>query len=145
MPEFSFKKIKERIKNYGYYPYGWKDFYCAQLSKKHLDYFKKHGKLLHPCNECYKALLFWDDNFNAKNVKNFFAMIESFPYEYIGKLCDSVAIFYFGSKSEVLDFNGFLAQQIAEFKVKGRIQWRKACREYQDRRPEVWKNAKERI
>jgi len=32
-----------------------------------------------------------------------------------------------------------------EYNVKGKTQWRRACKDYQDLKPELWRNAKEFI
>jgi hypothetical protein len=56
-----------------------------------------------------------------------------------------VVVFYFRDKEKMLKFLEFLQTKMQEFNVKGRTQWRRACKEYQDQKPELWKNAKEFI
>jgi hypothetical protein len=48
-------------------------------------------------------------------------------------------------KDEMLKFVEFLKKKITEFNVKGFVQWRRACDEFQKLKPELWKNAKEFI
>ena len=45
----------------------------------------------------------------------------------------------------MLEFLKFLEKKIQEFNVKGKTQWRRACKAYQELKPELWKNAKEFI
>ena len=45
----------------------------------------------------------------------------------------------------VADVKVRLEQKLKEFNVKGKIEWRRACREYQNIVPQLWKNAKEFI
>lgn len=72
-------------------------------------------------------------------------MIYSFEVNYRGKLNESVVVFYFRDKTKMLEFIKFLENKMKEFDVKGKIQWRRACKEYQNLKPRLLKNAKEFI
>ncbi len=72
-------------------------------------------------------------------------MINSFEVNYWGKLNDGVVVFYFRNKNKMLKFLKFLENEMKKFQVEGKVQWRRACKKYQNSRPELWKNAKEFI
>ena len=67
-------------------------------------------------------------------------MINSFEVNYRGKLNRGVVVFYFRDKDKMLKFLEFLENKMQEFNVKGKIQWRRACRAYQDLKPHLWRN-----
>lgn len=92
-----------------------------------------------------KALVFWDENCTIDNTKNFYKIIASFDINHRGKLNNGVVVFYFRDKNKMIEFIEYLKNKIKEFDVKGRIQWRRVCKLYQDMLPELWKNAKEFI
>jgi hypothetical protein len=52
-------------------------------------------------------------------------------------------VFYFDGKKELLDFLDFLKNGMEYHHIEGKIQWRRACKEYQNIKPELWKSAKE--
>ena len=136
--------VDDSIRLLGWFPFGKKEFECIGLHKESVDFYKKNNELPHPCNICYKALIFWD-NTSKENLINFFKMLDSFEVNYRGKLNKGVVVFYFRKKEKMLKFLDFLQSKMKEFNVNGRTQWRKACKEYQDLKPELWKNAKEFI
>ncbi|MBI2144306.1 hypothetical protein HYU17_04125 [Candidatus Woesearchaeota archaeon] len=72
-------------------------------------------------------------------------MIASFEVNYRGKFNKGVVVFYFRDKTKMLEFLKFLEGRTQKFKVRGTTQWRRACKEYQKQKPELWKNAKEFI
>lgn len=72
-------------------------------------------------------------------------MINSFDVNYSGKLNRGVVVFYFRSKDRMEEFLNYLDRKMKEYNVIGITQWRRACKEYQDSKPEIWKNAKELI
>ncbi|MFX0125270.1 MAG: hypothetical protein ACFFAE_16705, partial [Candidatus Hodarchaeota archaeon] len=55
-----------------------------------------------------------------------------------GKFNHGVVVFYFHSKVEMEKFINHLSKE----KIAGTIQWRRACKEFQRLRPDLWKNAK---
>lgn len=136
--------VETCIARFGWFPFGKKEFECIGLKEESLDFYKKNNKLPHPCNECYKGLIFWHGVTN-ENIINFLNMLGSFEVNYRGKLNKDVVVFYFRSKEKMEKFLDYLRQKMQEFSVKGTIQWRRACKEYQDLKPELWKNAKEFI
>jgi len=42
----------------------------------------------------------------------------------------------------MLKFLDLMDEQMKEFGVSGRLQWRRACKEFQNMQPSLWKNAK---
>jgi hypothetical protein len=72
-------------------------------------------------------------------------MINSFEPDYFGKLNKELAIFYFRDKNEMLKFMKFLENEIEKFDIESQLDWRKACKLYQELKPELWKNEKELI
>jgi hypothetical protein len=139
---FDFKSIREDIENFGWFYFGNKEFECPGLIKEKLNFYIKNEKLPSPCDICCKALIFWEGRFTKENSENFFRMIDSFETNYRGKLNEGVVVFYFRDKEKMLDFLNYLEMKMQEFEVKGKIQWRRACKGYQDLKPNLWKNAK---
>jgi hypothetical protein len=72
-------------------------------------------------------------------------MIESFEVNYRGKLNEGVVVFYFRDKAKMIEFLEFLGNKMREYNIRGKTQWRRTCRKYQDLKPELWRNAKEFI
>jgi hypothetical protein len=136
--------VDTSIRLLGWFPFGKKEFECIGLNKEAIDFYKKNNQLPHPCNICYKALIFWNDT-SKENLVNFFKMLDSFEVNYRGKLNKGVVVFYFRKKDKMLNFLDFLEKKMKEFNVSGRTQWRRACKEYQDLKPGLWGNAKEFI
>jgi hypothetical protein len=136
--------VETFIGRFGWFPFGKKEFECTGLNEASLDFYKKNSQLPEPCNRCYKPLIFWHGVTN-ENIINFLKMLDSFEVNYRGKLNRDVVVFYFRDKGKMLKFLEYLQKKMQEFNVKGRIQWRRACKEYQDLKPELWKNAKEFI
>lgn len=145
MEKFNFTKVRQEIKTFGWFGFGKKEFDCPTLEKDKIDFYMNNNKLPSPCDQCYKALIFWEGYYSKENVMNFFNMINSFKINYRGKLNEGVVVFYFRDKIEMLEFLKFLESKMQGYSVKGKIQWRKACKEYQDLQPILWKNAKEFI
>lgn len=136
--------VETSIKLLEWFPFGKKEFECIGLSEEAIDFYQENNQLPHPCDICYKALIFWTD-VSDENLLNFLKMLDSFEVNYRGKLNKGVVVFYFRDKEKMLKFLEFLQLKMQEFNVKGRTQWRRACKEYQDLKPELWKNAKEFI
>ncbi len=145
MVKINFKEIEESKKNLGWFLFGKKEFECPSLEEKKLEFYRRNNKLPSPCDRCYKALIFWEGSYSKENVINFFNMINSFEVNYRGKLNEGVVVFYFRDKTKMLEFLKFLEKKIQEFNVNGKTQWRRACKAYQELKPELWKNAKEFI
>jgi hypothetical protein len=140
----SLAMVEASIDILGWFHFGKKEFECSGLDKQSLDFYKQTHKLPYPCDKCYKALIFWN-GISEENLKNFFKMLSSFEVNYRGKLNQGVVVFYFRDKKKMLEFLDYLQPKMQQFNVKGRTQWRRACKEYQDLKPELWKNAKEFI
>jgi len=140
-----FEEVEESIRIFRWFHFGKKEFECPGLGEKELEFYMKTNKLPEPCNICYKALIFWENSYSRENIKNFFEMINSFEVNYRGKLNKGVVVFYFRDKTKMLEFLKFLEDKMKEFNVKGKTQWRRACKEYQNLKPSLWKNAKEFI
>ena len=136
--------VETSIRLLAWFPFGKKEFECPGLSEEEIDFYQKNSKLPHPCDVCYKALIFWTE-VSDENILNFLKMLDSFEVNYRGKLNKGVVVFYFRDKEKMLKFLEFLQTKMQEFNVKGKTQWRRACKEYQDQKPELWKNAKEFI
>jgi len=145
MKKINAKEIEQSIKLFGWYPFGKKEFECPGLSEKDLQFYETNKKLPEHCDKCYKALIFWENKYSQENTQNFFNMIDSFDVNYRGKLNEKVVVFYFRDKTKMSAFIEYLEKKMKEFQVIGKTQWRRACKEYQNLRPELWKNAKEFI
>lgn len=141
--KISLTLVETFINRYGWFPFGNEKFECKGFEKSK-DFYLKNSQLPEPCNICYKALIFWS-GVTTENINNFFNMIYSFDVNYHGKLNKGVVVFYFRDKEKMLNFLEFLQQKMQEFNVKGKIQWRRACADFQKLKPELWKNAKEFI
>lgn len=145
MIKINFEEIEDSIESSGWFHFGKKEFGCPGLIEEYIENYKKTNKLPLPCDKCYKALIFWEDKYSIENLKNFFNMINSFEVNYRGKFNKGVVVFYFRDKTKMLDFLKFLESKMQEFNVSGKTQWRRACKEYQEQKPELWENAKEFI
>lgn len=143
--KINLEEIEKTIKIFGWVQFGPKEFECPGLGNELLDFYTKNNKLPSPCDKCYKALIFWEGNYSQENLVNFFNMIDSFEVNYRGKLNEQVVVFYFRNKIRMLEFFNFLDNKMQEFNVVGKLQWRRACKKYQDLKPELWRNAKEFI
>ena len=141
--KISLTLVETAISAFGWYPFGNEKFGCVGFEKSK-EFYMKNNQLPEPCDKCYKALIFWS-GVTAENINNFFNMIYSFEVNYHGKLNKGVVVFYFRDKDKMLKFLNYLQKKMQEFNVKGRIQWRRACKDFQDLKPELWKNAKEFI
>lgn len=139
------EEIEEMISMVGWFHFGEKEFECPGLSKENIEYYKRNKKLPPICDTCYKALIFWKGAFSKENIINLLNMLNSIELKVRGKFNRDVVVFYFNDKSEMLNFLGVLEQKSKEFNVKGKVQWRRACREYQEILPQLWKSAKEFI
>ncbi|MHA2247514.1 MAG: hypothetical protein ACXADY_21375 [Candidatus Hodarchaeales archaeon] len=82
------------------------------------------------------------NDYSEQNVTNFFAMMDSFQVVYRGKLNRGVVVFYFKKKNEMDEFIGNLREAMIDNHITGTVQWRRACKEFQQLPPELWKNAK---
>lgn len=139
---FRFRDIEEVIHDYHWFPFQTKLFDCPNLTQDILDFYDQHHELPPPCSECYKALIFWENDYSEQNVRQFFSMLESFKLSYSGKLNQLVVVFYFKTKPELDAFIEYLRSEMTHFRVKGTIQWRRACKQFQRLKPELWKDAK---
>ncbi|MCX6656655.1 MAG: hypothetical protein NTY03_16270, partial [Candidatus Bathyarchaeota archaeon] len=131
-----------KIKNEGWYYLGKKQFECPGLDKPSVEFYIQNNSLPRLCNECYKALIFWEGNYSEENIHNLLVMLDSFDFDYRGKIDQGVAVFYFRSKEEMLEFLNLLENKMSSFNVIGKLQWRRACKEFQNLKPNLWRNAK---
>jgi hypothetical protein len=145
MKKINEQEIEDSIKKSGWFYFGEKKFECHGIHMKNTEFYITNNKLPFPCDKCYKALIFWDGQYSKENLKNFFKMISSFKVNYLGKLNEGVVVFYFRDKNKMINFHDFLQNKMQEFNVEGKIQWRRACKSWQEKKPELWINAKEFI
>ena len=136
---------KKVSKGLSWVHFGEKRFECHAVSEKMIDFFKETKKLPHPCDMCFKSLIFWKKWYSEKVVKRFFELLETIQFPISGKYNSGVVVFYFREKDEMLKFNDLLKEKLDEFDIKGFVQWRRACKSYQKAIPEYWKNAKELV
>lgn len=141
MQKFDIVDIEKEIDECDWFRFGNKESECPGLTEENIKYYLKNNKLPIICDKCYKALIFW--NYSEENTSNFLRMINSFNFEYNGKFNQNVVVFYFKDKMKMIDFLNYMEPTLKEYNVKGKLQWRRACREFQDIHPELWKNAKE--
>lgn len=109
------------------------------------DYVEKHRKLPSICTKCFKALIF-DFSIDQKLV----VMLNSLAKDgFHGKFNEGVVVFYIRGKNyadgreKLLKFLPILEEQMRNFGIEGRVQWRVSCKEYQRVVPELFKSAKE--
>ena len=140
-----FNEIEESVMLRGWFHFGNKCFICPGLGWEEQKYYEKNSELPEPCDRCYKALIFWKDSYSKQNVENFLTLINSLKTDYLGKFNKSVIVFYFRRKTTMLKFLDLINRKMGEYHVKGKTQWRRACKEYQRLKPELWKNAREFI
>jgi len=105
------------------------------------DFVAETGYLPIECRECYKALIYW--SYSEANESNFRRMLESLPVSIHGKYNDRVVVFYFKVKAKMLTFLEILKENMYQFSVEGRTQWRVSGRYWQDAYPQFFKSAKE--
>ncbi len=137
-----FKKVKEAIELFGWYPFGEKQWVCPGPNDNYLDEYYKTNKLPSPCDKCFKSIIFWESDFSEENLIKIFKLIDSCVKECRGKLNETATVFYFREKQEMLKFLGDLKEKMNEFDLDGRISWRRACKAYRDRKPELWIDGK---
>ena len=137
-----FADIQGIIQNHKWLFFGTKQFGCPSITEEMIDFYEKSHTLPKPCSECYKALIFWSNDYSEQNVTNFFTMMDSFSVPCRGKLNRGVVVFYFKKNFEMVDFIENLREAMNENHVAGTVQWRRACKEFQQLKPELWKNAK---
>lgn len=130
--------IEKVIYLHGWFFFGTRRFGCPNLTEALLEYYRVHSRLPRPCSDCYKALIFWGEDWSEESVRNLFSVLNSFHLPYSGKFNHGVVVFYFKSKQEM---DGFIAQ-LKRGNIAGTIQWRRACKEFQQLKPDLWKNAK---
>jgi len=70
-------------------------------------------------------------------------MLELLPVSIHGKYNGKVVVFYFKRKARMLTFLEILRENMNQFSVEGRIQWRVSGRYWQDDYHQLFKSAKE--
>jgi len=145
MKEIKFSEIEKAINDSGWFFFGDKYFKCPSLTSKNISYYEKNNKLPELCNKCYKALIFWQENYSQETLTKFLELISSFNIAYSAKLNKSFAVFYFRRKKETKEFLNDLENKLAEYKINAKTSWRKACAYYQELKPELWKDERELI
>ena len=126
------------IKEWNYF--GDKLFPCNFF--KGTEFYQKHDKLAPLCAKCYKAHIFWKTPCEEEDLIPFFKMLNSFDFKYRGKFNRGVVVFYFRGKEVMLEFLELLKQRVEEYEVNGEVEWRRACKDFQRMKPELWMNAK---
>jgi len=141
----SFAEISEILNRETWIFFGKKQVVCTGFTKQDRRYYQKHGNLPPICRNCYKALLFWDNDFNMENLHRLIDALKTLPYDVGGKFNDSVTVFYFDYKTEMEYFLDDLNEVVEGFSVSGRTSWRRACKDYQQLQPTWWKNPRKFI
>ena len=142
MLKVNLEEVEKEIRTSKWFRFGKTQFECPSLTEGKMEFYAKNNTLPSPCDKCYKALIFWEGSYSEENVTNFLNMIDSFEVKYRGKLNKGVVVFYFRDKTKMLEFLEFLGKKMNVYKVKGKTQWRRACRDYQDLKKRI--DAKER-
>jgi len=141
MERVNFQAINLAIGLIGWYPFGSRPSFCQGRNKDQLKYYQQKNQLPQACNNCYKILFFWQDNYNKENLSNFFSMFNSLPEQLPGKLNQSLAILY-TNQTDLKPLLSELEQKIISFNVKCQLDWRRACKKYQDISPHLWQDDK---
>ena len=132
----------QNLRKQGWLRFRNKIFNCPEVNTEQIKLYMSKKRLPSPCDDCYKALIFWSDEYSETNVENFFQMIHSMKKPYSGKFNEFVVVFYFRRKEKMNAFIDYLKEEMSTYNVKGTIQWRRACKKYQDMQPDLWENAK---
>ena len=132
--------VRRTIKHFKSFYFGKKDFECRGFEQSK-DYYLRTNKLPEPCDECYMVSFLWDSSSDV-NMTNFFKIIDFFEVNYTGKLDNEVTVFYFRDKDKMLTFLDYLRKRLNEFNLKSKIEWRRACNDFQVLKPELWIDAK---
>jgi hypothetical protein len=88
------------------------------------------------------VLVSWNGN-SDQNMNNFFKLTDFFESNYTAKMNTNTIIFCFKDKEAMTKFLDYIGKMGEKFGLKGRIEWRRACKAFQELKPELWKNAKE--
>jgi len=126
----------------GWICFGKIEFRCAGMPPEDINYYEENEELPTLCDECYKGLIFWEKYFSNENTERFLQMLDSLEENYRGKYNSGVVVFYFREKMKMLNFLEQLKVKMKEFNVEGYTQWRRACKDFQELKPEWWPNAK---
>lgn len=147
--ELDMRKIIYHIKDLSWcwYPLdGGKYFECPQRKYKNwqegLKFHKKTGNLWQICNDCYKPKIIFDE-FNQENLDNLSRMLNSWQFDFLGKLNNKVAYFYFRQREEAINFTKFLEEEMEKFNIRGIVDWQRGCMPYWREHPELWREGKE--
>lgn len=144
--EINFEEICGILRERGWLYFGKKKtIECPGLTEKEISYYRRTKKLPSPCDRCYKALIFWEGKFSPENLQKFLGLISLLDKEIEGKFNAKVVVFYFDDKETMLNFLSYLKNKLLEIGIDAKVQWRRACKEYQRLNPKLWKNAKELI
>lgn len=136
-------------------PFGNKEFNCPRKNpngiKEIIGYYLKNKTLMPPyCDSCYRTCIFWKnpitkiDEYTKENLKKLEKLVNAFrDFEYAGKISDVGTFFYFNQKQDAVDFLEFLKEQTERYRIRGILDWQKACDIYWKFLPKMWKNKKE--
>lgn len=138
------EKVNQEILNNGWIYFGVDnhDFECNAILPEYIETYLKERKLPEICDNCYKGLLFLDD-FSPITILNLLSLIDDLSKEFHGKFNNSVVVVYFSNLEQLNAFLKRVNHDIKNYHLSAKVQWRKACKYYQDLKPDWWKNAKE--
>ncbi|OLS13183.1 MAG: hypothetical protein RBG13Loki_3219 [Promethearchaeota archaeon CR_4] len=130
------------IREREWFHFGGKPFECPGTGEDIISQYLASACLPPPCDQCYKALIFWRSPPGQVALGNLITMVRLFPTPIRGKVNLGVVVFYFRTFPELQVFLADLPQCMESAGVCGKIQWRRACKEFQERSPEWWRDAK---
>jgi hypothetical protein len=123
----------------GWFYFGRKGFICPGITDERIAEYLEEQRLPDYCRDCYKGLVLWDGNF-AEGAEKLFSYLASSERRVYGKTNGEIAVFYFRRRA---DLQEFLAELEAEADLPGKLDWRRACKKYQEISPDMWKSEKE--
>jgi len=141
------------------FSFGTTDFDCPRHDKENkkraadcLGYYNVNNKFSQPCDQCYKAIIFWHDknkkinHYTPENLKKLETLVNDLKERgcpFHGKINSNAAFFYFNDRSNTQNFLKFLDQQMKEYDIQGVLDWQKACGMFWRLKPEMWLGYKE--
>jgi hypothetical protein len=141
----NFHEINELIDKEDWVWFGKEKSFCQKPNQPELKLYRDTGKIPEPCNRCYKALIFWENNFTKENIGKFVKVINEVESRVTGRFDRELAVFYFRDRVSTEQFLDFLGRKMMEHNISGTTQWRRACKFYQELHPHGWRNSKEYV
>ena len=142
MNPVSFDRVKKDVNSFGWYSFSNSEWNCPGYSEELLqEYVQKH-QLPSPCNKCFKGIIFWHEDFSKELIELFFDLLYSMNKKYFGKLNEEKIEFFFKSKEELLSFIVSLCRKLEDRGIEVTYKWKRACRQFRDKMPELWSDTK---